>query len=830
MASSFMGLYVQRDALNIAQKSLDIVGNNISNIKTAGYTRQRVDVCSVGYAKTTLGYNNTVELSGKGAEAVGVAQLRDRVADKHVRDYSGMVCDSGAKVDALGKIEDIFDSIEKDTRDTDGNDLGVSFASIVSKFKNALHSYSTDDADRSVMANNALNEAKSLVECINKYFADIDKVSETVITDTRTTVDRINQIFEEMGSLNKEIKDAYISMGYFTTDMDNYRVQSQYGPLELKDKMNLLLDELSQYGNIDVTEEKDGTYTVKFANNICVMGKYYAQMAMSEFNPRPTEMGFVLSCNNDHFKPELDAKGNVIDAYGSVDKDVDYRIRGLKDKDEWYKLNKAIGTGGDAQVLLRSEEYQGKLLNVTGGADGREAQQYLNTGSLRGLLDVYNGRGTTFADAAGVYENVNQQAAAANEALYHLANYNLNPGDYSYGEVCKLKDTIETAIGADVVKNDDGTYTVTLNNKELVSAAGDYKQLIVDADPTKDYAHLTIAQQKTNADGDPVYWDADGNETTDATAADGSANAPKMEAGEVLREIYSNKYQGIEYYRDLLNSFVGTMTAEFNNEFRDIDVTVNTAEYINSYAMQLDEYNHNPTDSTLTKEDVQKIISRLEMAGAVVTGDDGEYKVEYTDANSITYTIVSGGKTGTTLDKLDPDALPDVNKTAVLEGYDYELFVYNQDSFRTAALDMRIGEDWLNRPEIIADPANNNDYEELQNARINRLLGVFGTSLDIWDDFGHKVETKHTPEDFVDYICSDVGSRVSLESAIYENADIQLGQYEDLRSGVMDVSMEEEGVDMLNFQKWYSAISRMVTAMDELLDKLINNTGIVGLR
>ena len=128
MASSFMGLYVQRDALNIAQKSLDIVGNNISNIKTTGYTRQRVDVCSVGYAKGTLGYNNSIELSGRGAQAVGVAQIRDRLYDQHVRTYSGNLCNAGAKMDALSKIEDIFDSIEADTRDTDGKDLGVSFS------------------------------------------------------------------------------------------------------------------------------------------------------------------------------------------------------------------------------------------------------------------------------------------------------------------------------------------------------------------------------------------------------------------------------------------------------------------------------------------------------------------------------------------------------------------------------------------------------------------------------------------------------------------------------------------------------------------------------
>ena len=47
MASSFLGLYVQREALLISQKALDITGNNISNINTPGYTRQRVDICWV---------------------------------------------------------------------------------------------------------------------------------------------------------------------------------------------------------------------------------------------------------------------------------------------------------------------------------------------------------------------------------------------------------------------------------------------------------------------------------------------------------------------------------------------------------------------------------------------------------------------------------------------------------------------------------------------------------------------------------------------------------------------------------------------------------------
>jgi len=41
--------------------------------------------------------------------------------------------------------------------------------------------------------------------------------------------------------------------------------------------------------------------------------------------------------------------------------------------------------------------------------------------------------------------------------------------------------------------------------------------------------------------------------------------------------------------------------------------------------------------------------------------------------------------------------------------------------------------------------------------------------------------------------------------------------------------MDEEGINMMNYQKWYNAIARMVTTLDEALDKLINGTGRVGL-
>jgi flagellar hook-associated protein 1 FlgK len=45
---------------------------------------------------------------------------------------------------------------------------------------------------------------------------------------------------------------------------------------------------------------------------------------------------------------------------------------------------------------------------------------------------------------------------------------------------------------------------------------------------------------------------------------------------------------------------------------------------------------------------------------------------------------------------------------------------------------------------------------------------------------------------------------------------------------VAGVSLDEEMVNLIKFQNSYSAASRMITAVDEMLQILIANTGIVG--
>ena len=664
MVSSFMGLYVQREAMILAQKALDITGNNISNINTPGYTRQRVDICSVANKYGTLGTNTALALAGRGSEAIGVAQIRDRLIDKKVRIYSGDLCNVGVKLETLSDVEDIFDSIEAD-------EINASFASAVSQLKSALQGFSADNADRKELANVAMNSATSLVKCVVNYNAKLNDVSEQALGDTKETVKRINLIFEEMGNLNKQIKDSYVSMGYMTPTLTNYEVMNNYGPLELKDSMNSLLDELSQYGNINFKEEADGTFTIDFAGQRVVEEKYYAQMAITQENPEPTQLEFEIT-------------------------------KTLMDRDDWLALHVENQTGGLPELLIRSGA-AGETANIT-GRDG-SGTYWLNSGSLRGYLDVYNGRGiyaheTVYSDDA--IKDAKAMVDSANELLAKLAD-----GTADESDVLQLRNLI----GADVTGT-AAPYTVTLGGVELLNGAT-----------------VSEIKYKDDENGNPVFYidDGAGGETEITLAGDSGAKLVDI----------SNQDKGIEYYRDMLNAFVKTVTEQFNAVF------------------------------------------------------------EYTDENG---DIQSYGK----------------------------IFECGDD-FRTMAENFRVTENWEKNPSFISNPTGNNTYEELDNVYINKMLGVIAVSHKYGDGVVED-PLEYSIEKYVAHICDDLGSEISKDKSLYEATDVMLTSQETARSEVMDVSMDEEGINMMNYQKWYNAIARMITTMDEALEKLINGTGLVGLR
>ena len=83
--STFGGFSLALSGLNASQKSLDVTGQNITNMNTTGYTRQRLDLYSIG--GTGVGpYSFISETKvGQGTMMQSVSQLRDPYLDYQFR-------------------------------------------------------------------------------------------------------------------------------------------------------------------------------------------------------------------------------------------------------------------------------------------------------------------------------------------------------------------------------------------------------------------------------------------------------------------------------------------------------------------------------------------------------------------------------------------------------------------------------------------------------------------------------------------------------------------------------------------------------------------------
>ncbi len=85
---------------------------------------------------------------------------------------------------------------------------------------------------------------------------------------------------------------------------------------------------------------------------------------------------------------------------------------------------------------------------------------------------------------------------------------------------------------------------------------------------------------------------------------------------------------------------------------------------------------------------------------------------------------------------------------------------------------------------------------------------------------------------FLDYyngLQSGLGTATQSTARSLDAQQIVVGGLSDRRVAASGVSLDEEMTNMIKFQHAYAAASRVLSAMDENLDRLINGTGRVGL-
>jgi len=245
--STFYGFGIAMSGLNVAQKALDLTGNNMVNLNTPGYTRQRLDLYSIPSANYADRYASTNPKGiGQGVDVTRVSQIRDPFLDNRFRREASTVGELDAYMSSISEISRIFDETQN-----------LALKATLSDFYTQLQVYSGSPSSIEIEST-VRAAAESVLRMFNQYGKDLANVrqeQEYLLNDI--TIPKINTILENIALLNKNIRECEI-----------------YGnpALELKDQRNLLIDELSTYMKIDVSYEKDEKFPAVDILRITMLG------------------------------------------------------------------------------------------------------------------------------------------------------------------------------------------------------------------------------------------------------------------------------------------------------------------------------------------------------------------------------------------------------------------------------------------------------------------------------------------------------------------------------------------------------------------------------
>ncbi len=252
-----MGFESSKSAIFASQKALDIVGHNLANMSSEGYTRQRTDQVAIdAFAyKNRLSVNN-INYTGMGCTVEGVSQVRDERIDTAFRNSYTETSYYSKSNDILADMETIMSEIDEGV---DGNGYGLSWG--IEQIYKSLEDFATNvnmSADASVFAESINN----MTNMLNRISRTLTESCDAFKAELETDVTDLNTMLRDIAGLNKDIKDVI-----FTNDYSE-----QHGPNELMDKRNVLLDKLAEFGKVSVEYNKDGTIDVSLNGHECVTG------------------------------------------------------------------------------------------------------------------------------------------------------------------------------------------------------------------------------------------------------------------------------------------------------------------------------------------------------------------------------------------------------------------------------------------------------------------------------------------------------------------------------------------------------------------------------
>lgn len=256
------GLQTALSGMKVAQNQMDIVGRNLANIDTPGYTR-----------KTALQSN--VVLGGYSA-GVKLGDITRTVNEGLLKSYlasNSLTGSLNAKNQYLGKAETLLGTPQ-------GNN---SIAANVGDLQSAFESFASD-VTSSTSRYNLLNNADTVASRLNSLTTEIQKLRGDADLNINEACNQVNDYLEKIQNLNDQIV--------------KYKVLDYDGVADLEDQRDEALRGLSGLIDISYFKRETGEVVIQTTNGVTLLDRYPHKLshnAVAQASPTTSYAGGGIS-------------------------------------------------------------------------------------------------------------------------------------------------------------------------------------------------------------------------------------------------------------------------------------------------------------------------------------------------------------------------------------------------------------------------------------------------------------------------------------------------------------------------------------------------------
>lgn len=706
MSSTFGGLNIAVRGLYSQQAALDTVGHNISNANADGYSRQTVNLTSTT-PEIIYGSNGQMQ-KGTGSQILSITRARDTFVDKQMWKETATLGYAQSKQDTLAKIEGVFH---------EPSDTGIQ--NVLNNFWTAWQTLATNASDsgaRTIVRERGVELANAIDHSATQLRDMVADANDVI--DIK--VNSVNQITSEIYSLNKQISNIEASKTSNAND--------------LRDRRDVLVDQLSSLMKISVTEDAQGSYSIQTASATLVNSTGYMKLATVT----------------------------------------------TKDADYGYALKNVVDAATGQPFTLQSGEIQGLIESRDSTDFGIKAyMNNLSTISQFLLTDFNAAARVGYGTDNSTNNNFFGRADGMTETLQSTGKITTGT-PYAVGVT--LADQFGLTAGSDnSFQLSDGTNSFNVSVDLAANPTMTIDDLVAQINTGASAANVNVRAGYDSATDKFYLYNTSGS-TTVSIANVGASDGINFTSNKLRLDVppKSDWLSRLQVNSALFA--VGGLDKIPAKAGLD-GVTVQQTNPAGGVATVANNYTGSTAQQYIVKIDS---ITAGNVSGIRYSTDNGT-----TWSNTVTpvvpatippsFQIISGGTAGTLTIQIPSNTANQVN---------------DQYSFST------------NR----GNAAGSNAISIANKLKIDASNTLGKTSLDT----------------YYSSMIGALGVQSQDAQRLTENQKTLVSQIYTWRESTAGVNMDEEMTNMIRFQRGYNASARILTTMDEMLDKLINGTGVVG--